>query len=95
MLMTLEQTTLMKRVLTAIGLLAALFLFAGCSTAEEEPKEVDAVSSSIVEVKEPLNEQQQITLDSLSDFNSFANNYANVEPIERTVLWDDYISGTF
>ena len=77
-----------------IGLLAALFLFSGCSDAEEKPKEMDAVSSSVVEVKEPLNEQQQITLDSLSDFNSFANNYANVEPIERTVLWDDYVSGT-
>ena len=77
-----------------IGLLAALFLFSGCSDAEEKPKEMDAVSSSVVEVKEPLNEQQQKTFDSLYDFNTFANNYANTEPIESSDLWDDYIYGT-
>jgi len=77
-----------------IGLLASLFLLVGCSSTEEETKEVEVASSSIVEVNEELNEQQQITLDSLSDFNSFANNYANVQPIERTAVWDDYIAGT-
>ena len=76
------------------GLLASLFLLAGCSNVEEEPKEVEAVSSSYVKVIEPLNEQQQKAFDSLNDFNIFANNYANVEPIERSPLWDDYIYGT-
>lgn len=75
-------------------LLASLFLLAGCSNVEEDPKEVEAVSSSYVKEIEPLNEQQQKTFDSLYDFNTFANNYANTEPIESSDLWDDYIYGT-
>ena len=63
------------------------------NSTEELIKE-EASSSSNVEVKEELNEQQLKTLDSLNDFNLFANNYANVEPIEQTVFWDDYIYGT-
>lgn len=56
----------------------------------EEPIKEDAT----VKVKEELSEQQQGTINSLNDFNLFANNYADVEPIERSELWDDYISGT-
>ena len=76
------------------GLLASLFLLAGCSNVEEEPKEVEAVSSSYVKEIEPLNEQQQKTFDSLNDFNTFSNNYANIESGEIADVWDDYIYGT-